>query len=149
MSNKIGIVKDLKLHLDDRGFLFEALRVDDDVFTKFGQAYVSSTLPGVVKGFHKHFVQIDHVVCIQGQIRMVLIDDSGDVPIIEEHHLSLLTPKLVIIPTNIYHGWKCIGDVPALVMNVSSEPYDRDNPDECRVDPHNNPWGYVWKTKDK
>lgn len=149
IKKKIGMVKELTMHLDDRGFLFEALRADDDIFTKFGQAYVSSIYPGVVKGFHKHFIQADHVVCVGGQIRLVLVDDSGSEPIIEEHHLSLLNPKLIVIPPGIYHGWACIGNSAALVMNVSSEPFDRNNPDEFKIDPHSNPWGYTWKTVDK
>ena len=42
-------VKPLKLIADERGYLMEMLRVDDPFFSKFGQAYVSATYPGVVK----------------------------------------------------------------------------------------------------
>jgi dTDP-4-dehydrorhamnose 3,5-epimerase len=150
--SRLSKIKNLQMNLDDRGYLFEVLRNDDAVFTKFGQAYVSSIYPGVVKGFHKHFVQYDNVCCISGQIKLVLIK-CGTTNLVdyevEEHHLSIVSPKLIIIPPNIYHGWMCIGTEPALVLNISSEVFDRNNPDEERIDPHLNPWGYKWEVKDK
>lgn len=142
-------IKDLKIHLDGRGYLYECLRADDQFFKQFGQAYISAINPGTVKGFHKHFKQTDHVVCVAGQIKMVLIDDRGEQPVVEEHHLSLLNPQMVVIEPEIYHGWMCIGNETALVLNFSTHPFDRNAPDEYRVDPHANPWGYVWGVKDK
>lgn len=142
-----GVVcKPLTVHLDDRGFLFEILRSDDACFSKFGQVYVSSVLPGVVKGFHKHFVQTDYVACVQGQIKLVLVSGDSEV---KEYHLGLLSPKLVVIPPGVYHGWKCISAEPALVVNVISEVFNPLNPDEERLDPHDNPWGYSWETVDR
>ena len=145
----IAQIKKLDLHLDDRGYLYEMLRCDDDCFTQFGQAYVSAINPGVVKGFHRHFKQTDHVVCVAGQIKMALVRDYLGGFEVEEHHLSPLDPKMVVIPTEIYHGWMCIGNEPALVVNFSTHPFDPNYPDEQRVDPHRNPWGYIWEVKDK
>jgi len=142
-------IKPLKLWLDDRGYLYEILRCDDPMFTQFGQYYVSSTNPGVVKGFHKHNRQIDYIACVQGQIKLVLIRIIDGVPVVEEHHLSPLDPKMVVVEQGVYHGWMCVGNEPALVVNATSLPHDRNNPDEERVDPHSNPWGYVWEIKDK
>jgi len=150
----IATVKKLNLHLDDRGYLYEMLRKDDPFYKGFGQAYVSSINPGVVKGFHKHSMQTDHVVCVVGQIKLVLIRDLGPRPSggtmadVEEHHLSVLSPQMVVIPPDIYHGWMCVGNEPALVINFSTHPFDPQTPDEERVDPHDNPWGYVWGIKD-
>lgn len=145
-------VKKLKIHLDDRGYLYEILRKDDNCFSEYGQAYISAINPGVVKGFHRHFKQTDHVCCVQGQIKLVTIEvDSRDAAgaIIKEFHLSPLDPKLIIIPPEVFHGWMCIGNEQALVLNISSVPFDPDNPDEQRVDPHTNLWGYKWEIKDK
>jgi dTDP-4-dehydrorhamnose 3,5-epimerase len=49
----------LRLIPDERGWLMEILRADDELFTKFGQVYVSATYPGVVKAWHYHKVQVD------------------------------------------------------------------------------------------
>lgn len=144
----IATVKQLQLHLDDRGYLYEMLRNDDPCFTQFGQAYVSAVNPGAVKGFHKHFKQTDHVVCVSGQVKLVLVRERGSAFDVEEYHLSPIAPKMVVIPTEVYHGWMCIGNEPALIVNFSTLPFDAGNPDEQRVDPHDNPWGYVWEVKD-
>jgi dTDP-4-dehydrorhamnose 3,5-epimerase-like enzyme len=42
-------VKPLRVVPDERGWLLEVLRADDELFTRFGQVYVSATYPGVVK----------------------------------------------------------------------------------------------------
>ena len=40
------------------------------------------------------------------------------------------------IPPGVFHGLKNIGTDEALVVNVVSLPYDREEPDEVRVSPH-------------
>src|SRR6266487_6693992 len=58
-------VKKLNVIPDERGRLTEILRSDDsEFFTKFGQVYVSTTYPDVVKAWHYHKVQIDNFVCV-------------------------------------------------------------------------------------
>jgi len=46
--------KKLRLIPDERGRLMEILRCDDEIFMKFGQIYLTSAYPGVVKGWHYH-----------------------------------------------------------------------------------------------
>jgi len=149
----IATVKTLTTHLDDRGYLYEMLRADDPFFQRFGQVYLSATYPDVVKGFHQHQIQTDHIVCVQGQIKLVLIQEAnafgateGEV---EEHHLSPMAPKMIVIPPGIWHGWMCISEEPALVVNISSHVFNREKPDEDRVNPHENPWGYEWGIEEK
>ena len=43
------IIKELKVIPDERGRLMEILRSDDKLFERFGQVYVTTTYPGVVK----------------------------------------------------------------------------------------------------
>ena len=45
-------IKQLKVHCDERGRLMELLRRDDKIFKKFGQVYMTTCYPGVVKGWH-------------------------------------------------------------------------------------------------
>lgn len=143
------IIKKLELHLDDRGYLYEMLRTDDLCFKGFGQAYISTIYPDTVKGFHKHLIQSDYLVCIEGQIKLVLIDDRFPTLVINEFHMSLLDPTLIVVEPGIWHGWKCISKKPAIIVNFCTHLHDRSNPDEVKTDPHNNPWGYSWTSKDK
>ena len=53
------VVKQLERRADERGYLMEMLRSDDDVFTRFGQSYVSLNYPGVVRAWHYHEKQDD------------------------------------------------------------------------------------------
>ncbi|RKZ02276.1 MAG: dTDP-4-dehydrorhamnose 3,5-epimerase, partial [Candidatus Hydrothermota bacterium] len=40
-------VKKLRVIPDERGFLMEILRDDDEIFEKFGQVYITTVYPGV------------------------------------------------------------------------------------------------------
>jgi dTDP-4-dehydrorhamnose 3,5-epimerase len=144
-------LKQLRVVADERGWLTEILRADDaELFTKFGQVYVSATYPGVVKGWHYHRKQVDNFACIAGMIKLVLIDTRVGSPtegIINEFFIGVQNPVLVQVPNLVYHGWKCISVEPSLVLNVSSEPYQYDEPDEYRLDPHGS-LAYDWSRTD-
>ena len=53
--------KSLKVIPDERGRLMEVLRVDDELFQKFGQVYITTTYPQVVKAWHYHKLQTDNI----------------------------------------------------------------------------------------
>lgn len=141
------MVKDLKIISDERGRLMEILRLDDKIFKRFGQAYMTTAFPNIVKAWHYHKKQDDHFTCIKGKIRLILYDArkySVTYGQINEFILSLDETKLVRIPKNVYHGFKCISDEEAMVINIPTHPYNRENPDEYRVDPYNNDIPYDW-----
>jgi dTDP-4-dehydrorhamnose 3,5-epimerase len=136
---------------DERGWLMEILRADDpELFTTFGQVYVSATYPGVVKAWHYHKVQRDNFACVAGMVKLVLIDTRPGSPTegaVNEFHLGDLNPMLVQVPNLVYHGWKCIGPEVALVVNTPTEPYSYQDPDEFRVEPHG-VLPYDWSRRD-
>jgi dTDP-4-dehydrorhamnose 3,5-epimerase len=155
VSTKVPIhdVKTKKLRVipDERGWLMEILRADEpELFSKFGQVYVSATYPGVVKAWHYHRVQVDHFACVAGMVKLVLIDTRDNSPTrgaVNEFYLGSHNPLLVQVPNLVYHGWKCIGTEPSLVVNVPSEPYNHADPDEYRLEPHGT-LPYDWTRKD-
>ena len=141
-------VKKLKLIPDDRGRLMEILRADDPVFKKFGQVYMTTALPGVVKAWHYHKKQDDNFTCIHGKMRLALYDARPESPTYKEVNdfvISLETPMLVHIPKNVYHGFKCVSDCEALVINTPTEAYDNKSPDEYRIDAYDNKIPYDWR----
>jgi dTDP-4-dehydrorhamnose 3,5-epimerase len=133
-------IKSLRLIPDERGWLMEILRVDDpDLYTKFGQVYVSATYPGVVKAWHYHKVQVDHFACVSGMVKLVLIDTRPGSPTegaVNEFFVGTQNPQIIQVPNLVYHGWKCISVEPSLVVNVPTEPYHYTDPDEYRVEAH-------------
>ncbi|MDH3216620.1 MAG: dTDP-4-dehydrorhamnose 3,5-epimerase family protein [Candidatus Krumholzibacteria bacterium] len=145
------VVKKLKVIPDERGYLMEMLRSDDEFFQKFGQVYLTVAYPGVVKGWHYHKKQTDHFVGVSGMAKVVLFDnrkDSGTKGEVNEFFLGEQNPVLLVIPPLVLHGMKGIGHKSALIINCPTELYDYDNPDEYRVDPHDNDIPYDWAAKD-
>ncbi len=144
-------VKPLRTIADERGWLMEILRADEpDLFTRFGQVYVSATYPGVIKGWHYHRLQTDTFVCLGGMIKLVLIDtreDSATRNAINEFFMGTENRLLVQIPPLVYHGWKCISTEVATVLNIPNETYKYDEPDEYRLEPHGS-LPYDWARKD-
>lgn len=144
-------LKKLRVIPDERGRLMEILRNDDELFQQFGQVYITTTYPGVVKAWHLHRKQTDNVACIQGMIKLALYDSREESPSyqrVDQFYLGMHNPLLVQIPKGILHGWMCVGPEEAIIVNIPSEPYDRDEPDEFRLDPHDNDIPYDWSRKD-
>jgi dTDP-4-dehydrorhamnose 3,5-epimerase len=126
----------------------EILRRDDDIFKSFGQVYMTTARPGVVKAWHWHKKQDDYFTCISGKMRLALYDGRKRSPTykeVNEFTISLDEPMLVLIPKSVYHGFKCVSDEEALVINVPTKAYDREKPDEYRSDPYDNDIPYDWR----
>jgi dTDP-4-dehydrorhamnose 3,5-epimerase len=144
-------VKALRLVPDERGWLMEILRRDEEgLFAQFGQVYVSATYPGVVKAWHYHRNQTDNFACVAGMIKLVLVDTREGSPTrgaVNEFFLGVQNPQLVQIPAGVYHGWKCVSLEVSLVVNVPDQPYNRADPDEQRLEPHGT-LPYDWARKD-
>ncbi len=144
-------IKKLRVIPDERGRLMEILRRDDELFRNFGQAYVTTTYPGVVKAWHKHEKQTDNIACVAGLIKMALYDGRPDSPTfkeVNEFYLGVHNPLLVQLPPGIYHGWMCVSQEEAIIVNLPTETYNYEHPDEQRLDPHSNDIPYDWKRKD-
>ncbi|MFA5844408.1 MAG: dTDP-4-dehydrorhamnose 3,5-epimerase family protein [Coriobacteriia bacterium] len=143
-------VKDLKVVPDERGLLMEMLRSDDPDFQKFGQVYMTMVYPGVVKAWHYHKKQVDHFVCVSGMAKVVLYDDREGSPTCGETNefvIGFQRQRMIIIPRLVYHGFTPVGTEPASIINLPTELYDYENPDE-----HRRPWndpeiGYDWGVK--
>src|SRR3990170_3616660 len=131
-------VKRLEPHADERGYLMELLRSDDDNFVRFGQCYVALNYPGVVRAWHYHKQQDDLMCVVKGMVKVALYDPREESPSrgqVEEHFLGEQSPILLHIPRGVIHGYKTIGTEPSLLINFPTEPYHREAPDEYRL-----PW---------
>jgi len=143
-------VKQLKPHCDERGRLMELFRTDWPEFIKFGQAYITTAYPGVVKGWHYHKLQTDSFICIKGMMKVVLYDarpDSKTKGEINEFFIGVHNPMIVQIPALVYHGFKCISDEEAIIINIPTELYNYKEPDEYRLPADTNEIPYNWERK--
>ena len=145
-------VKPLRFLPDERGRLMEILRADDELFLKFGQVYLTTVYPGVVKGWHYHKKQVDNFAVLRGTIKLVLYDSresSATRGEINEFFLGDYNPQLVQIPALVLHGFKGLGPEEALVLNCPTEVYNRQEPDEFRIDPASGEVPYDWALRMK
>jgi dTDP-4-dehydrorhamnose 3,5-epimerase len=130
------IVKQLKVIPDDRGHLMEIIRSDDAFFERFGQVYMTTTYPNVVKAWHLHRLQTDHMCAVHGMFRVALYDARDDSPTrgeIQEIYMGSHRPVVLRIPPGVYHGWICVSQEEGIVVNMTDYPYNRDDPDEYRL----------------
>jgi len=145
-------IKKLKVIPDERGRLMEMLRSDDELFITFGQVYLTTAYPGVVKGWHYHKKQTDNMVVVKGMMKIVLYDareGSSTKGEVNEFFMGIHNTILLQIPPFVFHGFKCIGEEEAMVVNCPTETFNYEDPDEFRVDPHENDIPYDWERADR
>ncbi len=143
--------KALTLIPDERGFLFEILRTDDEIFEQFGQIYLTYAYPGVVKGWHYHKKQTDFFCCVKGMIKLVLFDSREGSPTkgeVNEFFIGEQKRMVVSIPPYVLHGFKGMPPEGGYLLNAPTHPYVYADPDEFRVHPHDNDIPYDWARKD-
>ncbi|HAG09567.1 MAG TPA: spore coat protein [Desulfotomaculum sp.] len=142
--------KELIRYSDDRGFFTEILREDDEFYSRFGQASLSKTYPGVIKAFHYHEQQDDLWFFPVGNAQVVLYDLRENSPTKGETNVFYLgedNPLLLLIPRMVAHGYRVLGNEPAIIIYFTTTAYNRTSPDEKRL-----PWddpviGFDWTTK--
>jgi dTDP-4-dehydrorhamnose 3,5-epimerase len=140
-------VKKLNVIPDERGWLMEILRCDDSFFKKFGQVYITTAYPNVVKAWHMHKKQTDNFTCIRGMMKVALYDARKDSPThgeINEFFIGDKNPILISVPPYVYHGFKGIGTETAYFLNVPNELYNYKKPDEYRLPPDIDKIPYDW-----
>ncbi len=149
MNNFIDgvVVTPLTLLANERGRLLEVQRSDDPAFPGFGQIYVTQSFSGVVKAWYRHRVQVDQIAAITGLVKLVLFDDREGSPTkgaITEVIMGELAPKLVLIPSGVWHGFKAIGDTGAFLVHINNKAFAPDSPDEERCEVGSPQVPYAW-----
>jgi len=143
-------IKKLNKLCDDRGFLMEVLRKDDDLLGSFGQLTFTVAFPGVIKAFHYHKKQDDLWFCPFGNIQIALFDmreNSSTHGKLQVVFAGENNPVLVLIPKMVAHGYRVLGQKEAGLFYVTTKEYDRKNPDEFRL-PFDDPQiGMDWTTQ--
>ena len=144
------MTKPLTTIADERGWLFEILRSDDDIYAGFGQVYLTSVYPGVIKAWHCHKMQSDCMTVVSGMVKLVAADLRDGSPTkgeVNEFFIGDHNRLLIRIPPGIHHGIKGLGSAPALVINCPDRPFDHENPDEIRLPFDTDEISYDWQLR--
>lgn len=122
------IVRDLQKFLDERGWLCELYRHDELYYEIHPQmAYASMTNPGITRGPHAHEEQTD-IFCFigPGNFKVVLWDNRSQSKTYMTKQIIFAgqdSPKMIIVPPGVVHGYKSIGPGPGLVFNAPNKLY--------------------------
>jgi dTDP-4-dehydrorhamnose 3,5-epimerase len=133
---------------DERGTIFHMLRVTDPEFKEFGEIYFSTVYPGVIKGWHRHREMTLNYACISGRVKLALYDDregSATRGTLMEVHLGPDSHLLVVIPPEVWNGFKGMSEPNAIIANCCSKPHDPSRSD--RLDPFKNDIPYDWEVR--
>ena len=140
----------LKRIPDERGTIFHMLRVADPHFQQFGEIYFSSVYRDVIKGWHWHREMTLNYACIFGRVKLVVYDERPDSLTKGELMEIFLGPdnySLVIIPPEVWNGFKGISDPFAIIANCCTHSHDPSR--SKRLDPFENHIPYNWALKNQ
>jgi dTDP-4-dehydrorhamnose 3,5-epimerase len=133
---------------DERGTIFHMLRASDPHFMRFGEIYFSTVYNGVVKGWHKHQEMTLHYACVHGRVKIALFDERPTSPTrdtVMEIFLGPDSHSLVVIPPDVWNGFKGLSDPDATVANCCTHAHDPKR--SARLDPFENHIPYDWALK--
>ena len=148
------LIEPAALYPDDRGYFMEVARLGQKLVSgfPFEQTQISSALsyPGTIKAFHYHRHQTDVWAPVSGMFQVGLVDlrtASKTYGLRNTLYVGALRPWRILIPPGVGHGYKVLGEGPAVLVYVTNQLY---NPaDEGRI-PHNHPGiHYDWELQHK
>ncbi|HZS34555.1 MAG TPA: dTDP-4-dehydrorhamnose 3,5-epimerase family protein [Methylomirabilota bacterium] len=115
------------------GTLTEIARTDwPEVDQPIVQTHVTTTLPGRTRAWGLHRRSTDRLFVVRGLVSIVVYDGRLSSPtrgLVNEFKLSERNPGLLVIPPDLYHGWKVIGPDEAFIVNMPTCAYDHASPD--------------------
>jgi dTDP-4-dehydrorhamnose 3,5-epimerase len=124
------------------------LKWSNPYFTEFAEIYFTTIYGNVVKGWHIHGKMMLNYSCIYGRIKLVVYDDRPDSPTrgnLQEVFSGPDSCSLVIIPANVWNGFKRMVDPVSIVAKGASHPHDLSFSD--RIDPFSNHIPYTWDVR--
>lgn len=147
-------IQPASIYPDDRGFFMEVARSGQGLIAEFPKetTQISSALsyPGTIKAFHYHRKQTDYWCPAMGMLQVALVDLRPGSPTYARRntlYVGALRVWQILIPPGVGHGYKVIGEQPALLVYVTDRYYDP--ADEGRI-AYNEPGiNYDWEIQHK
>ena len=139
---------------DDRGYFLEVIRMKQGLAADFPpettQVSAALSYPGTIKAFHFHKFQTDLWVPAAGMLQVTLVDlrpESTTFGAKNTIYVGTLRPWQILIPPGVGHGYKVIGESPAMLVYVTNRIY---NPaDEGRIAYNDPSIQYDWELQHK
>jgi dTDP-4-dehydrorhamnose 3,5-epimerase len=100
--------------------------------TEIVQVHITTTLPGRTRAWGLHQHSTDRLFVVSGLVKIVVFDGRRSSPTygkINQFKVTEKNPGLLIIPPNLYHGWRNIGITEATIINMPDHMYNYEVPD--------------------
>lgn len=147
-------IEPLALHPDDRGYFMELARFGRGLPAEFPaattQVSAALTYPDAIKAFHFHRHQTDVWAVPTGMAQVALVDLRPDSPTFGRRntiYIGQLRPWQILIPPGVGHGYKVIGQQPALLVYFTDRFYNPE--DEGRIAYDDPGIAYDWELQHK
>ena len=87
--------------------------------------------PNIIRAWHRHLKgQTDYFLALKGSIKIGVFDEKTNE--LNEIVSSALNLQVVRVPGHYWHGFKALGDEPAMLLYFTTNLYDPAHPDEER-----------------
>ncbi len=116
------VIEKIKVHSDERGFVFEPLK--EEFLTSQHNTHVVVSLPGVIRGNHYHLKGIE-TIAVTGPalVRIREKDALRDVEVPEGEVYAFT------FPPGVSHAMKNTGPGPGVLAAFNTVEHDPENPD--------------------
>lgn len=115
------------------GYVTEVGRASwDTICGPIVQVHLTTTLPNRCRAWGLHQRSTDRLFVVSGLVKFAVFDGRLQSPTygcVNEVTMSETSPGLLIVPPNLYHGWKNIGSSEALIINTPTAMYNYEAPD--------------------
>jgi dTDP-4-dehydrorhamnose 3,5-epimerase len=126
------LVTPLKIISTEGGDVMHGLKMTDDGFNCFGEAYFSWINHGVVKAWKKHTRMMMNVVVPVGMVRFAFYDDQRKVFRIED--IGVDRYMRLTVPPGIWFGFQGLSAPQNLVLNISSIVHEPDEVERLNIE---------------
>jgi dTDP-4-dehydrorhamnose 3,5-epimerase len=117
-----AVLTPLKKISNPKGDIYHALKACENSFEGFGEAYFSTVLPGVTKGWKMHRRMTLNLIVPVGEIAFHLRSENGAVA--DSYCLGELNYARLTVPPGVWMAFSGVGDDLNLLLNIASISHD-------------------------
>lgn len=119
------------------GNVFHALKVTDQGYVGFGEAYFSQIEPGAIKGWKRHNRFVMNIVVPVGKIRFVIYDDREESDTFGQFEEYILSPsenyKRLVIAAGLWVAFQGVGNTPSILLDIIPEVHCQSETDSLEL----------------
>jgi dTDP-4-dehydrorhamnose 3,5-epimerase len=128
----------LKIIPGENGAVMHGLKVQEDSYKSFGEAYFSFVNKGKIKGWKRHTKMTLNLIVPVGNIRFVLYDDRDNSKTKGSFNDVCLGPEIqysrLTIPPGIWMAFQGMGNEQNLLLNIADIPHDPSEAEQLQIE---------------